>query len=455
MTRLKTWKSSYTKQVKIKDMAKMENDRRTKITPDHIVKFEKSKIVRDTVKFLGLLQENDLEISQFRFSSARDLLITEIFTDNGHRAGVLANMTMEEFRNVESKKDHHTVTVFKHKEARAGPIRVIMNNKLFGWMKVYLEKIRPVVTDDTSSASKVFLTWNGTPFLNSGAISNASWKKAGMEGRCGANKFRKAAVSAVRNENPESDQIHKDLANLMGHKKSTADRYYYIEEKVQSSDRAAKELPLVMCKCINENEKELEEVGEEAKEKEMKASTIASRRKSFATDELEAIQDVFSVEIANGNISMSAVVEKIATNAQLKRSGSRRIYDKVRQLCQRKTNIETLALPTESESLDDRVARMISSNTEVPNSEQTSQESDEEFFPSASSSKVKDLFGPKEMKLLMDGFRSIINRKSVKDEYIQAAIKSNKAAKKLSETMNMSTIKNRLKYEIRKARAKK
>ena len=43
------------------------------------------------------------------------------------------------------------------------------------------------------------------------------------------------------------EQIHKDLANLMGHKKTTADRHYYLEEKIESSDRAAEALPLVMC----------------------------------------------------------------------------------------------------------------------------------------------------------------------------------------------------------------
>eukprot|EP00794_Sanderia_malayensis_P013400 gene13400-14775_t len=307
-TRLKTWKSSYMKEVKIKDMAKMENDRRTKITPDHIVKFEQSSIVKETIKFLGILEEKDLEVTQHRFSSVRDLLITEIFIDNGHRAGVLANMTMGEYDNIESKKGHHTITVFKHKEARAGPIRVIMNDKLFGWVKIYIEKVRPTVTDDISSSSKVFLTWNGAPFINSGGISNAStalWKKAGMEGRCGANKFRKAAVSAVRSENPESELIHKDLANLMGHKKSTADRYYHMEEKVQSSDRAAKELPSIMRKCNNSiMEKEGDEkVDQEDEGKESYQQSVANaKRKNFSDGELAVIEDIFSSEIEMGSI---------------------------------------------------------------------------------------------------------------------------------------------------------
>eukprot|EP00794_Sanderia_malayensis_P021337 gene21337-23412_t len=455
-TRLKTWKSSYMKEVKIKDMAKMENDRRTKITPDHIVKFEQSSIVKETIKFLGILEEKDLEVTQHRFSSVRDLLITEIFIDNGHRAGVLANMTMGEYDNIESKKGHHTITVFKHKEARAGPIRVIMNDKLFGWVKIYIEKVRPTVTDDISSSSKVFLTWNGAPFINSGGISNAStalWKKAGMEGRCGANKFRKAAVSAVRSENPESELIHKDLANLMGHKKSTADRYYHMEEKVQSSDRAAKELPSIMRKCNNSiMEKEGDEkVDQEDEGKESYQQSVANaKRKNFSDGELAVIEDILSSEIEMGSIILSTVLEKIAENSQLQGCSSRRVYDKVRQLCKRKKSAETLALPTDCESLQDRIERMTESR-----SDKTSHESDEDFLPTTSSSKVKDLFGAKELKLLKDGFKTIIAKRSVREEDVQAAINSNHAAKKLSEIMKVTTIKNRLKYEIRKARAQK
>ena len=39
--------------------------------------------------------------------------------------------------------------------------------------------------------------------------SNALWKKAGMRGRCGANRLRKAAVSAVRDSAAGDEQIHK------------------------------------------------------------------------------------------------------------------------------------------------------------------------------------------------------------------------------------------------------
>lgn len=94
-----------------------------------------------------------------------------------------------------------------------------------------------------------------------------------------------------------------------------------MEEKAQSSARAAKEFPSVILKCIKNNEKESEELDDKAKEKETKESTIESRRKSFAPDVLEAIQDAFSVEISNGDISLSAVVKKLPTILNLNNLG--------------------------------------------------------------------------------------------------------------------------------------
>ena len=96
----------------------------------------------------------------------------------------------------------------------------------------------------------MFVTWPyGEPFKNSGGISNAStamWKKAGMTGRVGANKFHKAAITASREAKGRSDPFHDDLANLMGDQKKTTDCYYFLDEKLESSERAAAELPTIM-----------------------------------------------------------------------------------------------------------------------------------------------------------------------------------------------------------------
>ena len=88
------------------------------------------------------------EITQSRFASARDFLMTEIVIDNGHRAGVLANMTSDECSIAETRKGRHTITFFKYKEARAGPIRVILAPRLFEWLSIFVEKFCSVITSD-------------------------------------------------------------------------------------------------------------------------------------------------------------------------------------------------------------------------------------------------------------------------------------------------------------------
>ena len=170
-------------------MAKMELDRHTKITPGDSVQFENSKIVRDTITFLGVVQEKHLEITQHRFSSTRDLLITELVIDNGHRAGVLANMTVGEYRDVELNNGSHTITVFKHKEARAEPIRVTMNDKLFGWMKVYMKKIRAALSKDMSLTAKVYFFYQYQMIKTQKWLHSTVPSKAGIDTRSSGPHF--------------------------------------------------------------------------------------------------------------------------------------------------------------------------------------------------------------------------------------------------------------------------
>ena len=109
-------------------------------------------------------------------------------------------MTMGEYKNCEKLNEIYCLTVFKHKQAKAGPVRVILTPKLYEWLPIYVDNMRACVTKENDENAKVFVTWSGSPFQYSGGVSvasNALWSKAGMKNRIGANKFRKAAVSAV------------------------------------------------------------------------------------------------------------------------------------------------------------------------------------------------------------------------------------------------------------------
>ena len=223
-SKLNMWKTSYHKDHQIAIMRKLEKDRRNKITPDDIIEFENSKIFRQAVTEIRTY-DGLQNCSQKSFVVVSNLVMTEILIDKGQRAGVLANMTMEEFESTEKIVDDdgittYCLTVMHHKEERAGPIRVMMSPKLYSWLDVYVKNYRKWATKDRGPKSRVFVTWRGEYFHYSGDVStqiNSLWHQAGMKKQCGANMFRKAAVSATRES--ADDNANEDLANLMGTKK--------------------------------------------------------------------------------------------------------------------------------------------------------------------------------------------------------------------------------------------
>ena len=174
-----------------------------------------------------------------------------------------------------------------------------------------------------------------------------------MEGRIGANKLRKAAVSATRETCRADEQIHRDLANLMGYKKSTADRYYYLEEKIESSNRAAEALPLIMRPSAPE-----EPYGNKGKRVETQSSVqeqVERKQLTFSIDEVEEIRNTSGLEIKDGvPITMEQIRTKMKTSQSLEGKNPRRIYDKVRKLQKEQ---RTLNLPSKEESLTERIAR--------------------------------------------------------------------------------------------------
>ena len=201
---------------------------------------------------------------------------------------------------------------------------------MYNWIKIYKEHVRSAVSQTKEGSSRVFLTWPGNHFDNSGAVSNAvnsMWKKAGMLGavprigRVSANKFRKEAISATRESKQADDRMNYDLANLMGHKKSTADSYYYLEDKPTSSSRAADALPTIM-RTINEDDDENEGADNPENGKHMDTSVKhiekaadnlpqTPRRHKFTEEEISKIENVFAEKIQAKSISMDTVLTKL------------------------------------------------------------------------------------------------------------------------------------------------
>ena len=318
----------------------------------------------------------------------------------------------------------------------------------------------------------MFVTWPyGEPFKNSGGISNAStamWKKAGMTGRVGANKFCKAAITASREAKGRSDPFHDDLANLMGHQKKTANHYYFLDEKLESSERAAAELPTIIRTVVRKDinpgtsgSNSQDEITNDAQMSDKVASRLndenhlkSPARKKFTVGETHLIETLFSDEISQGKIAKSTVEECIEDEPLLSALSPKRVYEKVRSSIRFPRQSAAAAadvLPQAKDTLEDRVNQCLNVFPE----EQDKYSYPDIIPPSSFGSHAKDLFSNEDKKMLKEGFKFLIQKRSVTEKGIKEAIESSLSARNISEKFSIETIRNRIKYEIRLERAKK
>ena len=175
--------------------------------------------------------------------------MVEISVDNAKRAGVIANMLLEEFNRASKHDDENVILVKASKTvATHGPSRIVMSPKLHSWMNIFVREVRSRVPGVSSNCSeKVFVSWNGED-LKSSHVNKAIksvWKKAGMTGSPSSTLFRKSAVSKVHNTS-HGEEAQGNLADLMAHNIDTARKFYRLQEKSKSSVKASQELRNVM-----------------------------------------------------------------------------------------------------------------------------------------------------------------------------------------------------------------
>ena len=222
------WSMSSKKYNKRRHLEKMNKDLNNLVTPDMINGFERSESARSVVGYIEKLTgAHSLVVNQAVYTLIRDFLLLEIAIANAHRSGMLANMTVGEFKAAKEKQDTIFISVKKHKTADThGPARVVLSPTLFSYLQVYFNEVRSRVLDSTSNENEsdeayVFLSWNGAK-MESGQICtaiNAALEKGGMQGHILSTLFRK---SAVTNVHARHNELRSDLADLMAHKETTA-----------------------------------------------------------------------------------------------------------------------------------------------------------------------------------------------------------------------------------------
>ena len=268
-----------------------------------VSQFENSESARTAVAYIGQMSgAHSIQVNQSMYTLIRNFILTEMTIANAHRSGVLANMTMDEFLKAKkTSQESMLIKVKDHKTADThGPARVVLSPTLFSYLKVYVNEVRSLVQKDSDTSSSVFLSWNGLK-LQSGLIStaiDAAWQKAGMEGHVSSTIFRKSTMTKVHEDHKD---LRGDLADLMGHKTSTA-------EKEEACIEAANNLTSIM----RENQEPVSQPKTPATAtKSLSQMSFKMDHLSWREEDVNAMKDLFSEEIKEKCITIEVVRNKI------------------------------------------------------------------------------------------------------------------------------------------------
>ena len=330
-------------------------------TPQQVKEFDTSEVARTAVSLIGEYEDKEEDLpTQSEYTSVRDYLLTVLCINNGARSGTLANMTLGEFQAAAREDGCFVVSVKDHKTfTKHGPVDVVFTASLHKYTEIFIDKFRNRLQDaSTDVHSTVFPTLNGRKMLSSqvGTQIGVCWGKVfGKETSSGgATAFRKAAVSAVHECN---EQMRGDLANLMVHKQSTADRYYLLKNKSKSAVKTSKELSKIMRSSDAVSTEE--NVVMSSKGHASKNSPTPAGRHKFTSARISEIKSAFARHINQKSITMEQVRSTVENVPILHGISQKKVLDKIRSYFgQGVLEDEVLPpLPSETESLHDRLKR--------------------------------------------------------------------------------------------------
>ena len=445
--------SSYKKDSNRRHLEKQNEDLQKLVTPEMVSQFENSESARTAVAYIGQLSgAHSIQVNQSMYTLIRNFILTEMTIANAHRSGVLANMTMDEFLKAKkTSQESMLIKVKDHKTADThGPAHVVLSPTLFSYLKVYVNEVRSLVQKDSDTSSSVFLSWNGVK-LQSGQIStaiDAAWQKAGMEGHVCSTIFRKSTVTKVHEDHKD---LRGDLADLMGHKTSTAERFYRLREKEEACIEAANNLTSIM--------RETQEPVSQPKTpatatKSLSQTSFKRDRLSWREEDVNAMKDLFSEEIKEKCITIEVVRNKIRDHPTLKQLNDKRVLDRIRSEWRNSDladeeaagtcSMPTTRLPVQAETLSDKMGRFF----EACDENNTCSSSDV-VGPSNSSYLSRCIFSDEDKKFLLRVCGGMVRGGVISKPEIKKCLEKQEEGKELLNKFTINQLVNRLKYERR------
>ena len=280
----------------------------------------------------------------------------------------------------------------------------------------------------------------------------AIFQKAGIEGPMSHTLYRKSAVSECHQNRKE---ISGNLADLMAHRESTAEKYYRVLDKSRSSVKASQVLHGMMRNEEKSNEKRLKEKKEEKSNSGSVEEMTNEKRNSQSLEEkMDATKKLFGPEIDAQSISIATFREKICLDPILCNEDEKKVYDKIRAQWRYKAQVDnkpsTASLPSEKETLE----RMFKESNTHEDDEESFDSSDVVSPTETTGTSKPGVFSPTHVQTLLRLFSDMINGSPISKPIITQKLQNESEGKEMVAVFTVTQVVNRLKYERKQKREK-
>ena len=322
---------------------------------------------RNTLQEAEVAESPDqLMVSQY--CHARDLIIFTLTRLVGTRPGALENATIGMFEKAkwDDQKRRKVMLVSSHKREEDGPAPIPLTTENEFQIKTFIDKLRPLVADDSGKDSKIFLKADGAPF-HKGTIGRRVTSfviKSGIrpdKAVC-ATDFRKWIVTELKRKKRMGIPIDEDLLRrLMCHSDKTANEWY-MRESLTEEAAAASALIEEHTQPSSSKSQSLSQQhlttadSPAAKDAAATSPQSSSPRASLTSEQMSQIAIVFAADLSQGIEPRKKRVAALMRSDKVLRCISnsephiKKVLDRARYLYKTHPTIDPKDLPEETAS---------------------------------------------------------------------------------------------------------
>lgn len=309
------------------------------------------------------------ELNLQQYGAARDLLLVSLTRAVGTRPGALENATVGMFEKAgwDAKKRNKVMFVPSHKREEDGPAPIPMDPDTVFLMRVFVEKLRPLVTRDKDPSSRIFLKSDGAPYQKGtiGRRISVFIVKSGIRAdkAISATDFRKWIVTEMKRNKRQGQPIDEDLLRrLMCHSDKTAKQWYLRESLTEEAAEASEQIALHTRVSLTEKGSPAKnalttgyQFPKDSNDDSDKPPPQAQPTDTLTPYELESVSKLFRADIRE-KISprKKRVVSLMKTDAVLRKAVHsdpkiQQIIDRVRYLIESQPSLDPFEAPVEEE----------------------------------------------------------------------------------------------------------